>query len=127
MIMTSPEIPPTPNILKAKNLITNICPSLDSFNVMGIAGIGSFWLPYGIHQPRDIDLVVYVKNDSIFMHEDSPKLTDPLTKTFGLRTEIHILTPYSPSIRHDLEHFRSLLQGAIVIWGNFPEWIKLTI
>jgi hypothetical protein len=110
----------------AKKIILGICPDLDSENVFGIAGFGSFWTPNIRRNPKDIDIAVFARNDSSFSTDDKPKLAIPLSNMFYLPTEFHIITPYTPSVRHELEHVRILLQEATILWGNFPEWLHLS-
>lgn len=109
----------------ARSIVLESLPMIDQSNVLGLFGIGSFWMPYG-HKPKDIDLVVYAVNDSQFINEDKPKLAVPFKSIFGLNLETHIFTPYTPMVRHELQYFKSLFKNDdyLPLYGQLPGWLK---
>jgi len=116
---------PQKSVAIARSIVFENLPMIDRSNVLGLFGIGSFWLPYGGQKPKDIDLVVYAVNDSQFTNEDKPKLAAPFKSTFGLNLETHIFTPYTPMVRHELQYFKSLFENDdyIPLLGQLPEWL----
>lgn len=114
---------PEKRITLAKEIINKAIPSLDPNNVLGIFGFGSFWSTLKGKPPRDIDIAVYVKNDSQFMGEDRPTLATSLTQTFNLPVEFHVLTPYTPMVKNQLKQYRVYLKEYIRLYGQFPSWL----
>ncbi len=113
---------PIARIEVAKDIILKIVPTLDQTNIFGIVGFGSFWSPDIQRKPNDIDLAIYIQNHSVFIDKDKSKIVDPLTKTFGLPIEPHLLSPYTPSVTHELENFKKILKNTTLIWGKLPNW-----
>ena len=115
-------IMPGKRITLAKEIINNTIPLLDPNNVLGIFGFGSFWLPLKGKVPRDIDMAVYVINDSQFIEEDRFKIADPLS-LFNLPVEFHVLTPYTPMVKNQLKQYKVYLTNYVQLYGETPNWL----
>lgn len=106
----------------ARQSLLSVVPTLDSNNLRGLGIFGSFWNPTWKNNPNDIDLACFVLNDAIFLEDDSPKINTSLGM-FHLPVQYHILTPYSVSVRHEVENLRVRLSQMQCIWGSMPEWL----
>ncbi len=115
--------PLEPRTETALRIIKEVAPSLDKRNVKGIAAFGSFWSPK--QKPNDLDLAIYCTNDAIFNDYDRLKLIKPLTEHLGIPVELHLLTPYTPMIQHELHDYRIFLREANVVWGKMPAWLNI--
>jgi len=114
---------PEKRITLAKEIITNAILSLDLMNILGIFGFGSFWSTSKEKPPRDIDMAVYVINDSQFIEEDRFKIADPLKSLFHLPVEFHVLTPYTPMVKYELKQYQVYLKKYVYLYGQAPAWL----
>lgn len=115
-----PEI----RIAAAKHAIIQLSENFDQTTTLGIAGFGSFWSAEIKRKPNDMDLAIFTNNDAEFIHGDRIALMELLRKQFHVDIETHILTPYTPSVKNELENYRILLKDSILLWGRMPSWIN---
>lgn len=112
---------PEVRIQAAKQSILTIIPQLDHNNLMGLGIFGSFWDSFR-RNPHDIDIACFVVNDAIFLDDDSPVITASLQQ-FQLPVEYHFITPYSVSVRRELENLQVRLAEMHILWGKMPDWL----
>ena len=58
-----------------------------------------------------------------FLDNDRPKITKPLTDQFNLPVQFHVLTPYTPMVKHQLAEYRMYLKEYINLYGKAPTWL----
>jgi len=114
---------PEKRVALAKDIISKAIPSLNSNNVLGVFGFGNFWFASKKTAPEDIDIAVFVNNDSQFMSEDRPRIADPLTSAFNLPVEFHVLTPYTPMVKNQLKQYRVYMKKYSTLYGQTPSWL----